>query len=162
KSNGIGAFVGYTASTYANNNPAQGLQCPIGVASLTTQGASVHRSLDMSTRPGELIGLLPGTGGSPDIWYINQEDACGHLTDVAKNFVQSGSSLMDAAAPPSSSNSLSLNGAGAYVEVADNNSLDIETAITVEAWIKTATPSAPQQGIVERYKAIQGVVDGGF
>jgi hypothetical protein len=66
--------------------------------------------------------------------------------------------------PPAASGnySLSLNGAGAYVSVPDSNSLDITGPFTVEAWVKTNTPTATQQGIVERYRTVQGIQDGGF
>jgi YD repeat-containing protein len=47
------------------------------------------------------------------------------------------------------SNSLSLNGSGAYMNVPNSSSLNITGSITVEAWIKTN--STAQQGIVERY-----------
>jgi YD repeat-containing protein len=48
-----------------------------------------------------------------------------------------------------------------YVEVASSPSLDMTGAFTVEAWVNTSTPTAAQQGIVERYNWTAGD-DGGF
>jgi len=50
----------------------------------------------------------------------------------------------------------------AYIDVLSNTSLNLTGLFTVEAWIKTKSLTAPQQGIAERYKAIPGVIDGGF
>jgi hypothetical protein len=50
----------------------------------------------------------------------------------------------------------------AYADVPSSTSLDLTDAFTIEAWVKTKTSTAPQQGIVERYNSTPGVVDGGF
>jgi hypothetical protein len=60
------------------------------------------------------------------------------------------------AAGATGSFSASLNGSTAYVSVPNSTSLDITGSITVEAWIKTPTPSAAQQGIIERFAASNG------
>lgn len=58
--------------------------------------------------------------------------------------------------------SLSLNGAGAYVNVPNSTTLNITGAITVEAWIKTNAANT-QQGIIERYGLSGiGTTDGGY
>src|SRR4029453_4425664 len=46
--------------------------------------------------------------------------------------------------------SLSLNGATSYANVPSNATLNIGSALTVEAWVKTNSAST-QQGIIERY-----------
>ena len=56
--------------------------------------------------------------------------------------------------------SLSLNGAGAYVNVPNSASLNITGPITLEAWIKTNS-NVTQQGIIERYNW-STVDDGGY
>ncbi|HXG05824.1 MAG TPA: S8 family serine peptidase, partial [Nitrososphaera sp.] len=64
--------------------------------------------------------------------------------------------------PPQFSNySLSLNGTNAYVSVPNSSSLNVTGPVTVEAWIKTNSPTA-QQGIIERYGATGIGTDGGY
>jgi hypothetical protein len=46
--------------------------------------------------------------------------------------------------------SLSLNGSTSYIDVPSNVTLNVGSAITVEAWVKTNSAST-QQGIIERY-----------
>ena len=52
--------------------------------------------------------------------------------------------------------SLSVNGAGAYVNVPTSTSLNLTGAYTLEAWIKTNSNST-QQGIIERYSGSQNL-----
>ena len=56
----------------------------------------------------------------------------------------------------------SSGGAGTYVEVADNSVLDIESAVTVEAWVKTDT-TASERFIVQKHSQEYGLQmdDGG-
>lgn len=58
--------------------------------------------------------------------------------------------------------SLSLNGSSAYMSVPSSSSLNVTGPFTVEAWIKTNTPTATLQGIVEKYRWLPGAGNGGF
>lgn len=58
--------------------------------------------------------------------------------------------------PSSSPHSLSVNGTTAYVSVPNSTSINITSAITVEAWVKTNTSGGLINRIVSRYNDVNG------
>ncbi len=114
--------------------------------------------------------VMAGTLG---LWKFNSQTANdssansnhGSLVGCASYLLDTPSGI-----PATSNYSLALTGdpnyptnpPTAYINVPSNPSINLTGPFTVEAWVKTKSPSTPQQGIAERYNSVPGVVDGGF
>lgn len=127
-----------------------------GIHTTSTEVTITHNSFPL------FAGTINGFG-SRTPFTLTRTVAAGDTIEFAVgasgdfNTDSTGLSATVTLRPPDVDHSLSLNGAGAYVEVPNSATLNLTGPVTVEAWIKTDN-SALTQGIIERY----GATDGGY
>lgn len=81
KSNGVSSYVGYSSRT-----------CPSALYSWVVTGAVVQLSLNVPSRPGEVVDNLK-LDNANRLWVLNLEASCTS-TNTARTFMQSGSGLV--------------------------------------------------------------------
>lgn len=101
-----------------------------------------------NAQSGFISGLRLGGGSFLYLRWDNTLSAASEADEIAIDDIQvTAYAILNAR-----TNALSLDGTGDYVEVADNNALDLTGSVTVEAWVKHAG-GAGKQVIVDKYDA---------
>jgi hypothetical protein len=77
RSAGVWSFAGYSS-----------LNCPSALYSWTTTGGLVQRSLDIASRPGEVVDIVRYNSATNRLWLLNIETSCAS-TNIVRTATQS-------------------------------------------------------------------------
>lgn len=83
RSGGVWSYTAYSS-----------LSCPSALYSWTTTGGVIQRSLDISSRPGEVLDILKFDNAQDRLWILNLGTPCT-TTNIVRTARQSGSSLIE-------------------------------------------------------------------